>query len=384
MEPGKIYNMARSLAEQVTEAMQDGDMKTTLDELPQVAQTLRSDDGREFAARMADGDYLSGGMDRYAAIETEGRGEQILEHLHRRRTLRIRRRLTVAAAACIVVAAGLLAPWERIFTGEAGPEYPTLILANGESVRLDPKGLETLALAEVAYADDAEIVYSADAAADGPQQMNTIVMPSQYTYKVVLEDSTRVYINANSELRYPARFAGDSREVYLTGEAYFEVAHSDRPFIVHAANMQVKVYGTQFNINTSKHGCSETLLVEGSVGVTPHGGEQVMLADGEMLVVDADGGTRKVVAEADNYLGWRTGYFSYELAPLGHIADDLSAWYGVDFRFADTALAQKKVSISIERSIELEQLIEIIQTVSKIEITKERRTDYVIEEAQRQ
>ncbi|MFR7808806.1 MAG: FecR family protein [Butyricimonas faecihominis] len=96
----------------------------------------------------------------------------------------------------------------------------------------------------------------------------TINIPYGAEYNLVLSDGSKIYLNAGSTLRYPDQFIGDKREVFLTGEAYFEVkSDSLHPFIVHASDVAIRVLGTSFNVNAYAEGTwVKTTLVEGGGG----------------------------------------------------------------------------------------------------------------------
>ena len=100
--------------------------------------------------------------------------------------------------------------------------------------------------------------------------MNTIVVPAGQRVNLRLPDGTEIWLNARSEIKYPAFFTGSRREVILNGEAYFEVEHdNDKPFIVHTSKCDIEVLGTKFNVDA--YADSEdfsTALIEGAVKVT--------------------------------------------------------------------------------------------------------------------
>lgn len=109
-----------------------------------------------------------------------------------------------------------------------------------------------------------ELTYHADQATDADQA--TLYVPATKDYKIRLPDGTQVWMNSASTLKFPYNFNQQIREVYLTYEAYFEVAHEKkRKFIVHTAFADVQVHGTSFNVNAYDQVSFSTALVEGSV-----------------------------------------------------------------------------------------------------------------------
>jgi hypothetical protein len=111
---------------------------------------------------------------------------------------------------------------------------------------------------------DEQMKEQLDQGGEKTSRMNRLDVPQGAEYHLVLSDGTRVWMNARSRLVYPVAF-GDTREVELEGEAYFEVTRDEnRPFIVHAGQVAVKVLGTEFNVNTCRKQKVQTVLVKGS------------------------------------------------------------------------------------------------------------------------
>ncbi|MGY0036742.1 FecR family protein [Pedobacter sp. NJ-S-72] len=108
------------------------------------------------------------------------------------------------------------------------------------------------------------------------QEWSTLVVPVKLDYQITLSDGTRVWLNSASSLHFPFSFSGATREVYLTGEAFFKVAKNpDQPFIVHTNQTDVKVLGTEFNVNSYNSNITMTSLVEGSVKTSGHDKKKV-------------------------------------------------------------------------------------------------------------
>ena len=108
-----------------------------------------------------------------------------------------------------------------------------------------------------------------DSIADSKVEYHRIIVPRGGEYNLKLADGTNVWVFAESEIRFPTRFKGNKREVYLEGEAYFDVTHDEQhPFIVHTEQLNVKVLGTGFNVMAYKGDArTEVTLVHGKVDV---------------------------------------------------------------------------------------------------------------------
>lgn len=161
---------------------------------------------------------------------------------------------------------------------------------------------------------------------------------------MTLSDGTKVWINAESEIKYPVVFGPDKREVFITGEAFFEVVKDSlRPFIVHTPNAQTTVLGTSFNVMAypdERH--TEITLLKGAVVVEAAGRNQY-IKPGQQVQVDnvsKEMNCREV--NAGRYASWKDGLFDFEGMKLEDLAVELSRWYDVDF-FLSMQLAGRKI-----------------------------------------
>lgn len=184
---------------------------------------------------------------------------------------------------------------------------------------------------------------------------------------IVLEDSTKVWLNSASRLIYPEHFAEGSRHVSVEGEAYFEVAKdSSRPFYVEIPGAQfVKVYGTEFNIRSYPEDAEvKTTLSEGSISITPvngNGGE-LFLSPGNQAVIDKTTSTASVRSvDVERVSGWRNGRFVFEEQTLYQIMQDLGRWYDFKFEFADDDLRETIFMGSIPRYSNFTTAISILE-----------------------
>lgn len=174
----------------------------------------------------------------------------------------------------------------------------------------------------------------------GETEYHTIHVPRGGEYNLQLSDNTRVYLNAGSSLRYPVRFNDDMREVFLTGEAYFEVMRdSSRAFIVRAGEIAVQVLGTSFNVNAySDREEIATTLVEGRVRIDC-GGKECLLIPGTQLVYHRDRGDAEVRAvDTEVYTSWKDGYYYFRRETLENIMDKLARWYDMNVFYESSEL----------------------------------------------
>lgn len=198
---------------------------------------------------------------------------------------------------------------------------------------------------------------------------NTVIIPNGYTYNIKFDDGTEAFINSGSYIEYPKSFAArQKRIVELSGEGYFKVAKSDKPFIVKTNGLEITVYGTEFNVNTNKEGRVETLLVCGSVGIKgKEMPQEILLEPNELMVYStSDGSMQKQSVEPSDYLAWMQGDFSYSSKPLADLLDELCAFYGIEIE-RDEVLDDMQVTISLSRKLGFRQIMEIMEPAFGLE-----------------
>ena len=196
----------------------------------------------------------------------------------------------------------------------------------------------------------------------------TLSVPVGGEYRFALPDGTRVWVNSASEVRFPTRFAGDLREIYMTGEVYMEVAHDARhPFVVHTGEKLVRVLGTTFNLAAYPDEQEVVAtLVEGSVEFCDRE-KCVRLQPGEQAVLDeATGRIEKREVNTALYTSWASGMFEYENMPLEDIARQLSRWYDVQFVFDDSAFRSHAFTGVVKRTQTLEKVLSLIEKTTNV------------------
>lgn len=173
---------------------------------------------------------------------------------------------------------------------------------------------------------------------------------------IVLFDGTTVNLDCGSKLKYPSKF-GKNREVFLTGEGYFQVAKdSTRPFIVHADGTTIQVLGTKFNIRTwdDKNSDVVVTVVEGKVAFSSakdNKKRKVLLTKNMQSTFSMDGiiSTRKVV-DASAYSRWMYNEIRFDSASMKEIIEQLTRWYNIEFDVPEEILAKTDLAVSINNS----------------------------------
>lgn len=204
---------------------------------------------------------------------------------------------------------------------------------------------------------------------------HTLSIPKGRSLVVKLSDGTVVHLNSLTEFTYPTNFSSsDTRRVTLKGEAYFEVAHdSKKQFIVDVEGVNVKVYGTKFNINTNKTGLIETVLVEGSVAVN-----ETMLTPNHKLIykkVTSDVSIAKV--NVDNYISWIDGIYRFYRQPLLEIMNSLAIWYDIEVIYDDSDVKKLEFICNIPRYNNIKEVLDVLKQSGKIDYHIEVNKVYI-------
>ena len=185
-----------------------------------------------------------------------------------------------------------------------------------------------------------------------------------------LDDGTLVHLNYNTRLIYPEKFGRGDRNVILDGEAYFMVAKDkSRPFVVHTPQGDVKVYGTEFNVNTrSNNSTTIVVLVKGCVSVRPTGGKEQRMKPGQQCEISSEESLLSTV-NVGPYIAWNTGDFIFHGWTLRHIMDVMSKWYNVTVEFSSERIANQIFTGSFSRYDDIQSTIETIKDVTGHDIT---------------
>ncbi len=280
------------------------------------------------------------------------------------------------AAACIFIFIAGYWLWERtlptydenkkqalLFT--PGSNRATLTFSDGNTIELAENTLGIKINDAIAYQDGTLILPEQhDKITGSVMQLST---PRGGQYFVELPDGTKVWLNAESSLQYPARFSGNTREVKLLGEAYFEVkSNAKKPFIVTTNTEKVEVLGTHFNINSYEDvDFSTVTLREGKVKVAPlnnPSNTHILTPNKQAIIRGSD--MEEVSVNAEEYIAWKNGEFMFNNEPLASVLQKLSRWYDFDYSIAP-ALKDLKIWGSISKYDNFDKVLRIIKITDK-------------------
>ena len=246
-----------------------------------------------------------------------------------------------------------------------------LQLSNGDKVILEMT--DTTAIEEqhgvTLKAGNGSVAYEAAGIAESEAELlyNEIVVPRGAEFQVELSDGTRVYLNADSRIRYPLVFRKE-RRVEIEGEAYFEVTHkTDKRFVVSTSLGEVVVTGTEFNVRDySEEYAVVTTLVEGSVNYTSSA-DQVSLSPNQQVVHNATTDSLRVASvNVEEFTGWKTGNYIFRNKNLSEIAQDLERWYDVEISFQNDQLKELLFTGNLKKYQDLNRFLEILELTDEL------------------
>ncbi|WP_288633586.1 FecR family protein [uncultured Butyricimonas sp.] len=256
---------------------------------------------------------------------------------------------------------------------QPGTSKAILMMADGKEVVLEQgQNLNILLNERVRGATSSQgIVYEEYGKGMVTEEYNKLTTPVGGEYSLVLSDGTKVFLNADSELKYPVEFSDGKRIVDLKGEAYFEV-HKDslRPFIVRMNGAEVTVLGTSFNVNTyGDDGQIYTTLVNGSVRVSSvKNGQAEVLKPGMQSVMDVQSGQLTVrEVDVEPYVAWREGRFVFRAMTLDLIMRQLQRWYDFEVFYQNPELKDYEFRGVIKRDMDLDKVLSVIKVTTNVD-----------------
>ena len=196
--------------------------------------------------------------------------------------------------------------------------------------------------------------------------------PRGTDYKMILPDGTKVWMNAESVVRFPVVFPAGERRVACDGEVFFDLARDSlRPFRVETAGNVVKVLGTRFDIRHYEDEPYSAVLLSGSIRLS-RGKHEVLLKPGEQAQLMEE---RWVVGKAGaSATSWIDGYFLFDNRSLEYIMRELARWYDIEVFFVDSDKQNEYYSFEIERSSSLKQVMNILEKTRTLDVELKGRT----------
>lgn len=254
-----------------------------------------------------------------------------------------------------------------------------LTLADGKKIALDgnrQSGLVSQGGSSI-KSEENRLVYEQGAGAK--EVMNTITTPRGVMFSVTLADGTRAWLNTASSIHYPAAFTGTDRRVTITGEVYFDVAKdAKRPFIVMADNSEIRVLGTEFNVNAyPNESVVATTLVNGKVEVgMPSSNEKEVLKPGQQARAKRGEAAIALVknVDLDEVTGWRNDKFVFlgEGATIRDIMKQLQRYYDIEVEYKGN-IPDDHFIATMPRSLPISRILQVLQKTERINFKIEDR-----------
>ena len=207
----------------------------------------------------------------------------------------------------------------------------------------------------------------------------TLYVPAGQRAELILPDSTKVWLNANSKLVYPSSFQEGIRQVELDGEAYFDVRHNrDNPFIVRTKSMNVTVLGTEFNVSAYS-GIEEfnIALLRGSVELnSPDRSRKYRMMAGEQVLY-RDGKYVSAQIGSMDYFKWKEGLLSFSNQPIHVIIEKLRLYYDIKIEVADLPFLKERYSGKFRVKDGIEQVLKVLQLEHKFTYVKDNELNLI-------
>ena len=295
----------------------------------------------------------------------------------------------LAASVAVLLACTFVMQFEKIFnpqkvmvaklqTIEKGNSKAVLITSAGEEYRLEA-GADRIINEQdgVQICTDSNNVVKYAGVLDGKRKaseqprFNTLKVPRLGEYQLVLSDGTKVWLNSQSELRYPVNFTGKQRVVELIGEAYFDVTpNPQKPFLVKTCQVDTRVLGTKFNVCTYPNEDMNITLVEGKVQLhSPQSSRDLILQPGENANKKV-GASKIVVSKVDvrKYTAWRDGCFYFKKERLEDILTKLSRWYDFKVFYQNPVVKDYEFRMRADRKHDFKEIVRRLEQTGRISV----------------
>jgi hypothetical protein len=266
----------------------------------------------------------------------------------------------------------------------AHAQEPVLIIDNKQQIQLNSGE------SELDYSNSGEIIVnqaeSVKKKAKGQTpEMNTLIIPYGSRSVITLADGSKVWLNAGSRLIYPSEFVDKRREVFLVGEAFFDIAKDEsHPFYVKTTDVEIKVLGTQFNVSAYPEDYSvQTALAEGRVELSRVNAglleKKIQLSPGELAYFNKK--SRETIiykVDLEYYTLWTDGLFSFSNTDLNRIIRKLERFYNIRFQFDDPLKGSIQITGKLDVTKEKDEVFEYLSNLTGLDFIKLNENNYAI------
>lgn len=255
-----------------------------------------------------------------------------------------------------------------------GSNKAVLILANGSRISLTQAVNGVLvdgAGFKATKTEDGQLSYKVNGVGvKAETDYHTIETPNGGQYQVLLADGTKIWLNAGSSIKFPSTFAAlGARKVFLTGEAYFEVAKDKtHPFLVSSKGQEIEVLGTHFNVSAyGNESTVKTTLLEGSVKVSAAHEQltSVVLKPNQQAVLQGNHIDVKET-DAEDAVGWKNGDFVFRNEPLENIMLKVARWYDIEVVYQDKQVAKEPFGGVIPKFSNISEVLKALELTGDV------------------
>ncbi|WP_303178976.1 FecR family protein [uncultured Butyricimonas sp.] len=377
------YKESIELAEQITKYLKG---KLSPEEEVELKKRLHAHpEGEQLLARVQDERSIAAKKEMYASFSADKSWERIRKVTGKKSSGMMYRMFWWAAvfALPLAVAASILLVNKS--KQEDRPQYivdayfesnkTMLELPGGKCIALDTVKNVTKELNDfgVTLAEGQGLDYSGlDSVMDAKVEYHKVVVPRGGEYNLKLADGTNVWMFAESEIRFPTRFKGNKREVYLSGEAYFEVHHDPvHPFYVKTKSLDVKVLGTSFNVKAYNNmEVVETSLVEGVVSVK----DNVLRPNMQAVFHKNTGDFSYRKINGESYRLRKERVFVFDEERLDDILQEMARWYDFEIFYQNPEMADKRFGFKLEKYEHVDTLLDILELTGEVRFTMKGKT----------
>lgn len=284
--------------------------------------------------------------------------------------------LCYTAAASILLLLSVTCFWALYHTASesTNPTEAPQIYAACEGVTLSYQG-QTQQIEHTQYNVEDTTIITLPPAEIKEELPLTINVAKGNSFKLILDDSTEVYLNSCTQIVFPRHFHGNCREITLPyGEAFFKVTkHPGRPFIIHTASSTIRVLGTTFNVNAyANEHLVATTLIEGSVAFCSKNNENFILQPGMQSCMDTETGETNIEkVDTSIYTAWLHDEFIFQSIDLPGIMRQIERWYDIETDFPNFDISKYHFKGTFNRDLSLQQILEILSDATGLKFTIE-------------
>ncbi len=257
-----------------------------------------------------------------------------------------------------------------------GSQKATLVLSDGDVIDLEDKSITTEMKQGNTRINNQQnsLTYSEDVPDEQHQPLvyNELITPNGGNYRLVLADGTEVILNAGSSLKYPVSFSDSVRKVYLKGQAYFDVSHNGKPFIVSSNEMDVRVLGTSFDVSAyTDDSYTKTTLVEGKVMVTLNQGsgatnENILKPNDQAILNKSQSKFEIIEVNTSQYTSWTQGKIEFSHANLEMVMRRLARWYDFKYKFENESAKDYHFTARLDNDQSISSILEMLEMTTDV------------------